>query len=101
MSRAGHAHHRLPILGAPDHWTHAAACQDADPEIFFPTTRDGRAQHNRLASMPAKIVCRGCPVRDECLEHALRTNEAGVWGATDEYDRELIRRHNRRERNHR
>jgi WhiB family redox-sensing transcriptional regulator len=41
-----------------------AACQDADPEIFFPERcHDARA---------AKAVCARCPVASECLEYALK-----------------------------
>lgn len=29
----------------------------------------------------AKRICGGCPVRDECLDYAIRNNERhGVWG---------------------
>lgn len=46
----------------------------------------------------AKQVCRGCPVRRECLEHALAARETdGVWGGlTPEERRHEIRRRNRR-----
>lgn len=68
-----------------EQWTARARCQNWDPEIFF---ADPRAD-----SMEAKRVCAGCPVRRECLEYALRTDQRfGVWGALTELERrELIR----------
>ncbi|MCX4633469.1 MULTISPECIES: WhiB family transcriptional regulator [unclassified Streptomyces] len=42
----------------------------------------------------AKAVCGGCPVRTECLAHALDQRiEHGVWGGmTDRERRALLRR---------
>lgn len=41
----------------------------------------------------AKMICWSCPVRDECLEHALETKEPyGIYGGfTERERRELIR----------
>jgi WhiB family redox-sensing transcriptional regulator len=48
----------------------------------------GAAQHR------AKSVCRGCPVRTECLADALDNRvEFGVWGGLTERERRsLLRR---------
>lgn len=44
----------------------------------------------------AKAICRTCTVRDECLRFALDTSqEYGIWGGTDEKDRQRIRRRQR------
>jgi WhiB family transcriptional regulator, redox-sensing transcriptional regulator len=68
----------------PD-WFQRAACIGCDPDLFFPE----RGEHTR----PAKEVCRGCPVREECLEFALATVEKfGIWGGTSERERRRIRR---------
>ncbi|HEV7524890.1 MAG TPA: WhiB family transcriptional regulator [Acidimicrobiia bacterium] len=41
----------------------------------------------------AKAVCARCPVRDECLEFALRLKVAhGVWGGLSERERRTLRR---------
>ena len=36
----------------------------------------------------ARVVCRACPVRRECLSHAIESREWwGIWGGTNEKDR--------------
>ena len=53
-------------------WTARAACRNADPDALFV---QGAAQNR------AKLICRGCPVRTECLADALDNRiEFGVWG---------------------
>lgn len=54
-------------------WRLSAACRGVDVEVFFPDSPSGYA--------PAKEVCGGCPVADECLDEALGGQvEHGVWG---------------------
>jgi WhiB family redox-sensing transcriptional regulator len=66
-------------------WWQAAACQSADPELFFPVSVSGPAAEEVER---AKAVCRQCPVRRECLQHAITANERyGVWGGTSEQER--------------
>jgi WhiB family redox-sensing transcriptional regulator len=66
-------------------WQAEAACRGIDPELFFPE-RGGDTD-------TPKRVCAKCPVRGECLEHALRYRERwGVWGgASDKERRSIIR----------
>lgn len=66
-------------------WTEDALCAETDPEIFFPEKGgDVRA---------AKKVCAACPVRDECLAHALANHERfGVWGGLTERNRRKIQK---------
>jgi WhiB family redox-sensing transcriptional regulator len=48
-------------------------------------------------TVTAKSVCRGCHVREACLEWSLVTcQDAGVWGGLDEEERRDIRRARRR-----
>jgi hypothetical protein len=35
-------------------------------------------------------ICRGCPVRRDCLATALTRHEWGVWGGTTEHERERL-----------
>lgn len=71
-------------------WRHRAACVGEDPELFFPTGKTGPAL---LQIEEAKVVCRGCPVRDECLETAQELSlDHGVWGGLSEDERRELRR---------
>jgi WhiB family redox-sensing transcriptional regulator len=69
---------------SPEAWRADALCAETDPEAFFPekggSTRD------------AKRVCAGCPVRAECLEFALASDERfGIWGGLSERERRRLR----------
>ncbi|MEQ7125327.1 WhiB family transcriptional regulator [Actinopolymorpha sp. B11F2] len=79
---------RLPEIEAllpPGWWTADAACAQTDPEAFFPDVGG--------SSQGAKAVCRRCPVRAECLEHALTSGERfGVWGGLSEPERRRFKR---------
>jgi len=67
-------------------WRARAACQNVDPELFFPSEVGGPAAEARAAK--AKAVCVGCPVRAECLDWALRHSLGhGVWGGLTEEER--------------
>lgn len=68
-------------------WRRAAACREADPELFFPVSARGPGA-GEVAR--AKAVCAGCAVRRQCLQYALATRRAhGVWGGTSEEERSL------------
>ena len=65
-------------------WTVRAACKGTDPDELFV---QGAAQNR------AKLICRGCPVRTECLADALDNgNEFGVWGGLTERERRALLR---------
>ena len=52
-------------------------------KIFFPAKGE--------STEPAKRVCRRCPVRSECLEHAIaRRENDGMWGGTSPRQRRAI-----------
>ncbi|MGF1648701.1 MAG: WhiB family transcriptional regulator [Kineosporiaceae bacterium] len=67
-------------------WPTQAVCREDHPDALFV---QGAAQQQ------AKIVCFRCPVRAECLSHALDTRtEFGVWGGMTERERrQLLRNH--------
>lgn len=70
-------------IGRPA-WMADGNCVGLDPERFFP----GRGASTR----PARAVCHGCPVREECLEFAMATGEKeGVWGGRSERERRRLR----------
>ncbi|GAB3671266.1 WhiB family transcriptional regulator [Saccharopolyspora tripterygii] len=68
----------------------APECAETDPEVFFPET--GRVDLARQAIE----ICDRCPVRDACLELAVRDGEWGIWGGTTEKRRRKIRAERRR-----
>jgi WhiB family transcriptional regulator, redox-sensing transcriptional regulator len=74
-------------------WWRAAACREADPDLFFPVAAHGPAV-DEIAR--AKAVCAACGVRPQCLQYALATHQLhGVWGGTTEDERQV---HVRRQR---
>lgn len=77
-------------------WRHKAVCREEDPELFFPIGNTGPAL---LQIEQAKLVCRRCPVIDECLKWALESGQdSGVWGGTSEDERRAIKRRAQRAR---
>ena len=75
-------------------WRDDAACRDADPDLFFP----GGDVRSALAQVKtAKLICRGCPVRNTCLSWALASGqEHGIWGGLTEAERHRLHRRSRR-----
>lgn len=67
-------------------WVSKARCRSTDPDELFVR---GAAQRT------AAVVCRHCPVVEECLADALDNGmEFGVWGGmTERQRRALLKRH--------
>ena len=66
-------------------WQDQANCMGVDPDLFFP--------ERGASTKEAKGVCRGCVVREDCLEYALANGEKfGIWGGLSERERRRIRR---------
>ena len=64
--------------------TDRALCRAIDPDALFV---QGAAQNR------AKLICKGCPVRTECLAEALDERiEFGVWGGMTERERRALLR---------
>jgi len=67
-------------------WTAEAACRGIDPALFFPS--------GSLGVEAAQSICQACPVRAECLDHALEHHiNNGVWGGVSERARRRIQQH--------
>jgi WhiB family transcriptional regulator, redox-sensing transcriptional regulator len=76
-------------------WREAGACRTADPDLFFPVAVGGAASTQVSRALG---ICAACPVKQACLDFAMRTREqAGIWGGTtpEERLRVLRRRHRR------
>ncbi len=74
------------LIGGPHpSWQRKANCMGVDPDLFFP--------ERGSSTREAKEVCRGCVVREECLEYAVSYGEKfGIWGGLSERERRKIRR---------
>ncbi|CAB4761794.1 MAG: WhiB family transcriptional regulator [Actinobacteria bacterium] len=77
---------RIALSNSEDtSWQDLANCLGVDPDLFFP--------ERGASTREAKEVCRGCVVREDCLEYALRNGEKfGIWGGMSERERRRIRR---------
>ena len=65
-------------------WASSAKCREQEPDALFVRG----AEQNK-----AKLVCKGCPVRTECLAEALDNQiEWGVWGGMTERERRALLR---------
>ena len=69
-------------------WMAAGNCRDEPPALFFPS--DG------VGVEVARRICETCPVKEPCLEYALRNRiDHGVWGGASERERRRILRQRR------
>ena len=64
-------------------WMANGKCAEKNPSLFFPN--DG------VGVIRAQRICKGCPVKEGCLEYALRNRiDHGVWGGCSERERRRI-----------
>ena len=69
-------------------WMAAGNCRNEPPAVFFPS--DG------VGVEVARRICATCPVKEPCLEYALRNRiDHGVWGGASERERRRILRSRR------
>ena len=81
----------IVLQGPGPAWQRQANCMGVDPDLFFP--------ERGASTREAKEVCRGCVVREDCLEYALANGEKfGIWGGLSERERRKIRRRRALER---
>ena len=80
-----------------DAWLCRAACRALPTELFFPA---GELDNEAVEQAEeAKAVCATCPVRLQCLEFAIATNQPyGIWGGANTSERRSIRRRRQAER---
>lgn len=74
-------------------WKSDGLCTQVDNDIFFPD-KGGSVKEG-------KAICAACPVRQPCLDFALRNDERfGIWGGHSERERRQIRQQRRDDTNH-
>lgn len=67
-------------------WRENAACRGVDLDVFYPSTT-GPGQYDQ-----ARTYCASCPVRDDCLEDAVRRRDfEGFRGGKTPRQRQDIR----------
>jgi WhiB family transcriptional regulator, redox-sensing transcriptional regulator len=75
--------------GTSSSWWSQAACQSADPELFFPISALDASARDVVR---AKAICGLCSVRPQCLAHAMEAGSLqGIWGGTTEAERRRLR----------
>lgn len=78
-------------------WAAEAACI-GKTHLFLPETGNSGPERRAAAAAEARalLICAECPVRTECLEHAVREREFhGTWGGTTEDERKKLIRADR------
>lgn len=77
-------------------WVLRANCRGLLPDerdLFFPDD-DFNPPAQQVAA--ARLFCESCPVKTECLEHALRYESYGIWSGTTPAQRAELRNARRR-----
>lgn len=70
-------------------WAHHAACKGHNPNWWYPEPGD------TTLTSPTKdaiTICTTCPVRDDCLNHAVQHEAWGIWGGMTAHQRDRYRR---------
>lgn len=67
-------------------WMTRASCAEISADLWYPEKGANQYVSN------VKAVCGGCPVRSQCLEHALAIGENdGIWGGLTVKERRKLR----------
>lgn len=68
-------------------WSARAVCRGADPNLFALEDADAASWTHDVAELNRRNheravaeYCNWCPVRRDCVAHALLTRERGTWG---------------------
>jgi WhiB family redox-sensing transcriptional regulator len=68
-----------------------ASCDGMNPGFFYPEEYEGFPKRKDYTR--GRVICATCPVRTECAEYAIATNEQfGLWGGLPPHERNAIRR---------
>lgn len=81
-------------MAKDDTWRQKAVCRNLDPAIFFP---EGEGAELNVLYAKAKRYCNECPVRQECLDYAMRaevnedSHRYGLFGGLTPSQRKKLR----------
>ena len=71
-------------------WHNSAACTGESGVLFYPPSRPERRAARLRRESRARGVCASCPVRDDCLQHAIDHGERyGIWGGLTDRERRV------------
>jgi WhiB family transcriptional regulator, redox-sensing transcriptional regulator len=74
-----------------DSWQRKASCRGPQAQVFFPPTTFEKKDEKDVRERQAKSICATCPVKQSCLQYALKIREPhGVWGGLNEAERKQI-----------
>jgi len=88
-------HEKASFAWKPEAWVKDAACREYPTWLFYDESDEGDAE--------AKLICRSCPVRRQCLEKAMIEEKAqpsvggnsptrfGIRGGTTPAERATLR----------
>lgn len=72
-------------------WQQKAACRGPQTAMFFPPSHFERKEEKEARERRAKAICAVCPVRQACLDYAIRIREPhGIWGGLNEVERKAL-----------
>jgi WhiB family redox-sensing transcriptional regulator len=74
-------------------WHLDAACKNTPTELFIAVDDSDEPYY---PSAEVLVYCNSCPVKPECLQHAMDAGEVGVWGGTTDYQRRQLDRERER-----
>ena len=69
-----------------EEWRQRAACRGVVPVDFFYGDRLGRVKffEPSTKAMVIRTLCENCPVKMDCVDHAITNNEQyGIWGGDE------------------
>lgn len=82
--------HASPISART--WSSEASCHGFSEIMMPPLEVMIRKEAREKAERQAKAICSVCPVREPCLNEALRNKEPlGVWGGLNPEERRTLR----------
>jgi hypothetical protein len=62
----------------PEKWMEDAKCKNADPDEYETKNLPRNARKPWLFREKAELLCRGCQVKADCADYALRWDAVGV-----------------------
>lgn len=84
-----------PEIPLPGPWAGRGACRSWPTEWWYPSGGERWGRSPKAAkedAESARRICNTlCPVRNECLIHALTYPELGMWGGLSEKQRARMR----------